>query len=262
MKFRSRIARDGLTILLNIVTTIHKLGESVTMFLDEGMMRLAVVPDSLESPRVYVELNAATLFGEYRIESQQQNQVVFECNLSLLIKALTSGKYSSHCIIKLVKRQEKPCLSLEFKASESMISVDICHDIPIKLMRIQDGVLESISPPQISPPKAAFFLPKNKLLRTIIDRLTKFHKIVNLKAFPQTGKINIQVESSFVKIETVYHGLQSRDFGQQLSDPDGTDISREPIVANVSVNIKRLVMILDYQNMIVHDATLCKRNNN
>lgn len=48
-------------------------------------------------------------------------------------RALGSGKSSNSSQLKLVKRDGRPCLCFETKAHESALSIDITHDIPIKV---------------------------------------------------------------------------------------------------------------------------------
>lgn len=50
-----------------------------------------------------------------------------------LFRALSSGKTSSSSQLKLVKRDGCPCLCFETKAHESALSIDVTHDIPIKV---------------------------------------------------------------------------------------------------------------------------------
>lgn len=50
-----------------------------------------------------------------------------------IVRALGSGKSSNSSQLKLVKRDGRPCLCFETKAHESALSIDITHDIPIKV---------------------------------------------------------------------------------------------------------------------------------
>ena len=82
--------------------------------------------------------------------------------ITQLLKALSSGKYSITSLFKLVKRDSKPYLCFETKANESILSVDVIHDIPIKLMKSADIVHHM--PPLFPPPTVALDLPKGKVL--------------------------------------------------------------------------------------------------
>ena len=44
-------------------------------------MRLAVITDNPDQPRVYSELQQENVFIEYRIESQSDNTILFEIDL-------------------------------------------------------------------------------------------------------------------------------------------------------------------------------------
>lgn len=251
MKFRSRITREGLILFQGLISTLGKLSEVATILLDREFLRCAIISEgNLESARGYLELAVSSLFGDYRIESQSNNTIAFEVNLSLFTKALNSGKFSSHCVIKLVKRQDKPCLSLEFNGAESVMFVDVCHDIPIKLIRIAD--LPNITPPQISPPSVALTLPKGKLFKTIIERLTKFSKTLSLTAF-QNGRLKLKVEQSCVAVQTYFQGLTPKYIGTLQPNIHATNQT------TICVNLKRFGSILDFHLVNYSEATLCKK---
>ena len=121
----------------------EKIGKTASIFLDTEFMRIAVIGDA-DAPRVFTEIKCATIFSEYRIESQSGNQILFEIDLDLFSRALTSGRHAQVCDLKMVKRGSLPCLCLETRA----VDLHVQHDIPIKVLRAAN--IAFLAPPDVT----------------------------------------------------------------------------------------------------------------
>jgi hypothetical protein len=309
MKFRCKISNDGIKLLLSILSSFLKIKDTITLLVSDNFIRFAVISDSIvENPRCFIELSTAILCSDYKIESQHpENTIIIEVSLFLLSKALLSGKTSTFSILKLSKKENKPFLTMECKASESLLSIDLTHDIPINLLRMID--LNLYLPPSVSKPEIGFLLPKGKTFKILIDRLGKLNKVIYLiaqvyqggrgvgvggigatPAAPTGGgwtgnngnskycQLKLKVENNNVKIQSFVNNLllsnQLADSGNSGSNNnDGENkadaeieergriqgnkgITKDPVV--ISVHSKKLNLILDYQNIQYHEATLCK----
>ncbi|KAJ1440868.1 checkpoint protein Hus1/Mec3 [Ochromonadaceae sp. CCMP2298] len=246
MKFRAKISKENLVALHSIVLTLERLASTAAIFLNEESVRISLISESIDAPRCYAELSAHNLFLEYRIESQSSNTILFEIVLAQLSKALASGKVASQSQLKLVKRDNVACLCFETKADESIMAVDVCHDIPIKLMKSTEVV--HFLPPQMPPPSVALDLPRGKLMKTIIDKMTKFAKHVQVTA-TQSGRIALKAEHSSVTINTYYSGLQARYVGQLTPRDVNNQVSAK-------LNLRRLAVVLNTGNIPVDFSTL------
>lgn len=167
MKFRSKITKEFLLLFYNIILNHEKSAKKALIFLTERQVQVTLISDHIDTQKCFTELLVSILFMEYRIESQSNNTILFEVIISQLLKALSSGKYSITSLFKLVKRDNRPYLCFETKANESILSVDVIHDIPIKLMKSTDIAYHM--PPIVSPPSVALDLPKGKLSMIIIN---------------------------------------------------------------------------------------------
>lgn len=249
MKFKGKISKELLLSLCGVTATFEKIGNNAAIFLNEDSMRIAVISDSVETPRCYSELKMSSLFLEYKIESQSDNTILFEIGLSQLSKALASGKYSSHCQMRLVKRDNQPCLCIETKANESVMSVDVSHDIPIRVFKPEEII--HYMPPEVPPPTVALDLPKNKLMKTVIDKMMKFSKHVSITGY-QCGRLILKAEHSSVVIRTYYNGLQPRFIGQ-LNAVD--DIDNQAVV---KLNLRKFSVVMNMTSLLYESASLCK----
>jgi hypothetical protein len=249
MRFRAKISQELLPILYNLTVNLEKICELTVILIDEDYFRVTAIGENQESPRCYAELQSSELFFEYKIESQSANTIVFEIGLAQLTKALASGKLATHGQLKLVKRDAKSCLSFETKAHESVLAVDIVHDIPIRLLRTADMIYHQ--PPVVPSPTVALELPKSKLMKTIIDKMMKFSKFVEIAANQSRGLI-FRIDHSSAVIQTYYNNLQPRFVGELTFEN-----SRNNHVT-IRINLKSLSSILSLNNVIFDSASICK----
>jgi hypothetical protein len=113
MRFRAKIAKDNLIFFFSILNGLEKIGQSAIIYLDEKCVRISIVTQNIENPKVYLELHQEKLFYDYKIESQSSNAILFELDINLLMFALTSGKNADSSVLKLVKRGSSPFLNFE-----------------------------------------------------------------------------------------------------------------------------------------------------
>ena len=159
---------------------------------------------------------------------------------------MQSGRSSGECQLKLTKRDKKPVLCYESSCIGLSVDLDLVHDIPIKLLKVSDGVYHH--PPAVNPPSVALDLPqasqKQKLLKTVLTAMTKLSKFIHITAI-QSGQIIIKAEtsSSSAQVKTYFTSLQPRFVGDL-----NPDLHMENIVV-VKVNPKHLSNVLNLANL-------------
>jgi hypothetical protein len=115
MRFKAKLIRENLISFHSALSILEKIGRSIVVYLNEDCVRISVVAESPDSPKVFSELKQSVVFFEYRIESQSSNSILFEIDLELFLRALASGKQSTQSQLKLVKRVNRPFLCFESK---------------------------------------------------------------------------------------------------------------------------------------------------
>lgn len=252
MKFRCKIGKEALLILIGVTNTLSKISDSnsATIVLNEDNFRFSVLSaQDTTHPRCYAELSTTALFLEYRIESQSANTIIFQISLGLLAKALSSGRQAHASVLKLVKRDNKPFLSFESAATASVANFDICHDIPIKLIHISD--LQWLSPPVVPPPVVALELPAGKALKALLDKLNRFSRTVIVHG-QQAGRLGF-------KLDEVTSGVGIRCFVHQLRPyqiPDSQQEHEQEDNASMRVMVRHLSMALDHFTVPTAQALL------
>jgi hypothetical protein len=113
MRFRAKMVKESVMVLHGMLGVLERIGSSMVMYLNEDCVRLSVVTESPDCPRVFSELKQSILFFDYKIESQSSNSILLEIDINLFMRALASGKQAPQCQIKLVKRGSRPFLCFE-----------------------------------------------------------------------------------------------------------------------------------------------------
>jgi hypothetical protein len=249
MKFRARLSKDGVGSLAAICQILSRSGSvNFVIYLTDTCVRIISVVSTPDAPQCHAEIVATEMFTDYRIESQTVNTILFELNLELLLKALTSGKDSPQSVLKLVKRGSRACLCFEATASDGLY-VNIVHDIPITLQKSSDIV--RYTPPDIPAPTVCLELPRNRLIKIIFDRLAKFSKTVRITA-SQVGTLIFSVDHSSAEIKTFYTGLTSCYEGTLNPARDSENST------SVIVELKTLSQIFNIAYLPYSRAILCK----
>ena len=255
MRFKARITQENLLTLHTLVSSLERIGSRAAIHLCPAAAKISVIFDSIDSPRCYTEIPSTALFHDYRIESQSENSILFEIGLDLLAWALASGKSADVVQLKLVKRGAKPCLCFEAQASQSAAAVDVTHDIPIKVLRATD--IAHFAPPEVPPPDVALQLPRGRLLRTIIEKMTKFGKTVLLSS-TQQGQLTLKIATSTATIQTFVSSLMPLF----MDNMDRATAAKN--TAAVQIDLRKLSIILALHHLpwdsavifLVHNTSL------
>lgn len=248
MKFKARLEKEQVLQLHSVITSLEKIGSRAAFFLSEESIRISVIPDNLDSLRCFCELPVNDLFFEYRISSNNDNSILFECSLSFILKSLGSGKTASECVVKLVKRGDVPCLCIEAKASGGL-TVDIVHDIPIKLQKVTD--LVHYLPPDVPPPSVALSLTRVKLMRSVIDRMSKLARTIQMTAH-QVGRLAFKVDG-LCQVSSYVTGLTPCYEGTPMDEENDRNN-----ISSVSVDNRKLAALFGISHLLTHHALLCK----
>lgn len=215
--------------------SIVKISSLGALALTPEDLRLVLIADRVETPRCHLELSTA-VFEEYRIESKANNCIFFEIGVDFLQQALQSIRGSGGCGLRLVKRNDRPCLAV----SSGGAGMEVCHDIPIKLLFEED--MRHYSPPQVPPPELSLELPRSKLLRVIVDRMSKIDRTLSLRC-SSNGRIVVEAKSIDASVRTFFHSLEVLG-----ARGDGGDGSEESAVT-VCTDARKLLAVLGFYNI-------------
>jgi hypothetical protein len=252
MKFRARLSKENLIVFHGVICQLQRVGQVAAIYLSQDFLRLAVVCDSIDTPRCYSELHASSICTDYRIESLSGNNILFEIGLENFSNALASGRHAMLSMLRLVKRGMRTCLSFETESVEAL-SLNVTHDIPIRILPTTD--IMYYNPPDVPPPSVALELPRStKLLRVLVDKMSKFAKYIHLTA-SQAGNLTLKIDHASAVLKTYYSGLTPRYEGNLSLEHDRDN------KATIKLEGRKLSLILNHTNLLWDGAFLCKKIN-
>ncbi|AGV14263.1 HUS1 checkpoint protein, variant [Cryptococcus neoformans var. grubii H99] len=196
MRFRTGISNVGL--LHKIIRSLAALARSCVIKLSEEQVYF-IVPgsESATGVQVWSQVKVSTLFEDYRIESNSNNEIWVEVNLDSLVKVLRSADNSvgginenmrnsaalsqAEVTLKLNKKQNQPIWAFDIKGyTASRKSMIITHEINVKILssRRQEDLKEPLCP----RPDIHVVLPNLQELRNIVSRLAPVADDVDVSA--------------------------------------------------------------------------------
>jgi len=246
MRFKAKISKENVGVLHGVMSAFDHISHKAVLHLSPKEFKIALVTESTDAPQCYAVMSTQFLFEDYRIESQSENAILFEIGLDQLSWVLASGKVAEKAMLKLVKRGAKPCLCLE-ALSQSAAAMKVMHDIPIRILPTSH--LVNHLPPEIPPPSVALKLPRGKMMRTIIQKLNTFSKIMFLTA-KQAGRLEFRVVHAQVTIKTFYNNLVPDYTGHLTRENDSGNS------ASVKIDVRKLSSILSMKDLPWDDARI------
>lgn len=259
MRFKCQLSSASVETCLALLTVMTKISTLGAICLAPSSLRIALITELAEMPRAYAEL-PSSMFDDFRVESQSENCILFEIGLDFLLKSFQSaaGASSSTCLLKLVKRDALPCLAASFSDRE----IEVCHDIPVKLMPMTD--LLYYSPPATPPPALSIeLISRVKLLRTVVDRMARISRELLLRAEGASSRFIVAIEDPSAVVKTFFNHLpmQTSEGRQRLEEENNDDDDDEGVaerggIVEVKVDSRRLAMVLSLSSLPLASASM------
>lgn len=112
--------------------------------------------EQTDSPRAYLDLSAAALSEDWRIEAAAADTILLELDLAFLHRALLSLALANAPVdMRLTKREGRPCLRLDSGDGR------LAHDVPVRLLPASEAAFHQ--PPATPPPAISVALPRCRL---------------------------------------------------------------------------------------------------
>ncbi|WWC67135.1 uncharacterized protein I206_101042 [Kwoniella pini CBS 10737] len=253
MRFRTAISNVGL---------LHKITRSLAALARSCVIRLSpeqvhfIVPgnESSTGVQVWSQVKVDTLFDNYKIESNANNEIWVELHLDSLLKVLRSADSSvgsinesrstaslsdSDVTLKLNKKGQQPIWSFEIRGYTAQRKhMSITHEIPVKILspKRQNELNEPLCP----QPDIHVVLPNLLELRNIVSRLSHIADDVKVSANHE-GRLEMTAKSSRVNLTTTWKNLQ---IPNSLANEDDQPPPPEDQMFTVSVAIKGFLKFL------------------
>ncbi|KAL5503999.1 HUS1 [Sanghuangporus vaninii] len=156
-----------------------------------------------------------SLFSDYRIASNANNEINLSLSPEALSQALRSAASSSDIVMKLLKKDGHAVLTFEIVLAlgsgglggfgstggggGGSRKASIAHDVLIDLLKPTD--VRRLKEPLCPEPDIHFLLPPLQKLRTIVERMRSMADVLCVQA-NHRGGLRLSVESDQVRVQT------------------------------------------------------------
>ncbi|EPQ28001.1 uncharacterized protein PFL1_04328 [Pseudozyma flocculosa PF-1] len=219
MRFRTSV--KDVSIFTRVVQSIGKVANRCVIQLTSEQIRLICTGDS-DGAQIWSQMTVDSLFEDYRIESNFQNQINLEVSPDTLLRALRSANNAYSVTLRLAKRNKDPLLSFAISAqSHTGSNIEIVQDVLIKVLKPTE--FSKIKEPLCPAPDVHIVLPKLVNLRTVVDHMRSLSDILTVSANHE-GNLKLSVAEDEVKLETTWSDLAhphitASQNPEQTSDP-------------------------------------------
>jgi HUS1 checkpoint protein len=191
----------------------------------------------------YRQVKVQSIFSDYRIQSNSNNEITILISPEALLLALRSAwnpaslDSTAETVMKLAKKNDQAALS--FNISGSMSSgrmVRVGHDVRIEVMKPSD--VKKLTEPMCPEPDVRYFtacsrsrdaewfamgqvhilLPPLQKLRTIVERLRPLSDVIAVRC-NNNGKLQISVQTESVSVDTQWSGCTNPKMGEPSASP-------------------------------------------
>ncbi|KAF8311964.1 cell cycle checkpoint [Clavulina sp. PMI_390] len=205
MRFRTDV--DQVVTFYRIAQSIQALTKTCILRWGPEFMQIIVAGGENDGGvQVWSKIKVENLFSEYRIQSNNANEINMEISTALLVHALKISNHTNvtKVTIKLAKRGDIPKLSFEVDTMNAQRKgVKSVHDVQIKVLPSVEA--NRLVEPQCPTPNIYIFLPRLTQVRTVTERFRPLSTHLGVEANPN-GSFRLSIRTEDVSLETCWNG--------------------------------------------------------
>ncbi|EJD06814.1 cell cycle checkpoint [Fomitiporia mediterranea MF3/22] len=191
MRFRANI--DHVQTFQRIIQAIEKLQKRCIVRFTESEMHIICNEETEDGVQ-------DSLFTDYRIQSNANNEISLLLSPEALLQALRSAASSSDVVMKLAKKHAHPVLSFEIVlALRGTRRASVAHDVLIDVLKPAE--MARLKEPLCPEPDIHILLPPLQKLRTVVERMRSMADVLGIYA-NHKGGLRLTVESDQVRVKT------------------------------------------------------------
>jgi HUS1 checkpoint protein len=212
-------------------------------------VQFIVINDVTDGFQVWSGMNVESLFGEYLIESLNNNVIALEVELDQLLKALKSGSGAHDITMKLTKKLNPQGAFLSFGIQVNQHqSIVVVQDVPVTVMTQEQ--FQHLSEPRLPEPDVYIMLPSAKQLRPIVEHMKNVDQYLHVTA-NMNGELTLKVETEMFTVGSFFHKLEH----PRIDGAPAASVNPDK-VASVKVDIKKFHKSL-YSYQVAAASIVC-----
>ncbi|KAL0571124.1 Checkpoint protein hus1 [Marasmius crinis-equi] len=253
MRFRTDI--DNPATFYKIIQAIEKLQKKCVIRFTETNIHIICANEANEGGmQVWSQIKIDSIFSEYRIQSNSNNEITVNISAEALAAALKSCSSNANrsydteeVVMKLAKKNDQAVLSFEILGTTAVgRKVRVTHGVRIEVLKAMD--VEKLREPMCPEPDTHILLPPLHKLRTIADKLKPMSEILSIRA-NNNGCFQLAINTESVKVETEWRNLTNPKMlregsSQNEEQPDNSPPDPDEIFG-VLVSMRSFVKFLN-----------------
>ncbi|KAL5485879.1 HUS1 [Sanghuangporus weigelae] len=237
MRFRANI--EHVQTFQRIIQAIEKLQKRCIVRFTETEMHVICNEETEDGVQ-------DSLFSDYRIQSNANNEISLSLSPEALSQALRSAASSSDVVMKLAKKHAHAVLTFEIilalgsgglsgfgstgmggggGGGGGSRKASVAHDVLIDMLKPAD--MRRLKEPLCPEPDIHILLPPLQKLRTIVERMRSMADVLCVQA-NHRGGLRLSVESDQVRVQTQWSKCIIPNLGSDRSHTDDPDPDPEP----------------------------------
>jgi len=195
--------------MIRLLTCIHSISSHAVLLMTETDWRFHVSAKHVSgnTPQVYGNVAINQVFVRYVIESQSNNEILLEIDISQLLRVFQvcakTEEHGSEITLKLTTKNTVPLLAFSIWSDNNQALL-VSQGIPVTTLA--SGRKEMYEPPKLRAPDAQIKMPELRAFKTMLDKMQSVSELVTFKV-SHDGKCEVEAENDWAKIETVYQEL-------------------------------------------------------
>ncbi|KAF4613723.1 hypothetical protein D9613_008149 [Agrocybe pediades] len=229
MRFRATVV--SVQAFFRLIQSVGSLQKKCFIKFNETLMEAICNNETNEGGiQVWARIKIESLFDNYRIQSNANNQITMSLTCDALLGALKSASASTtssttfdaeEVVMKLAKKDDQALLSFEIPGqTRNGQRVRVTHDVKIEIMRPSEA--EKMTEPLCPPAMAMIVMPDLEKVRTIVDRMRQIADTLIVQG-SNNGKLVLAVKTDAVDLRTEWANCENVETDVALDpeeDPD------------------------------------------
>lgn len=227
MRFRATV--ENVQTFYRVVQSLEKLAKRCMITMNESTMRIICLTSD-NGVQLWSSIKVPHIFTDYRIQSNNNNEITFEMGTEPLLAALKSALGSPEVVLKLTKKNDHATWSFEIAIQHnSGRRMNIVHDVRITVMRPAD--VARVHEPLCPEPDVHIILPPLAKLRTPMEHMQRISDAVLIKA-NRRETLRFMVKTDKCCLESEWTGCKHPNM-----DGDGTQERDEEEASDEFVSV-------------------------
>ncbi|KAH9838729.1 cell cycle checkpoint [Rhodofomes roseus] len=254
MRFRANI--EHVNTFYKISQAVEKLQKRCIIKFTESEMHIICNNEAGEGGiQVWSQIKVSSLFTDYRIQSNANNEIYLGLPTEAMTSALKSAaaptgqqaafSADAEVVMKLMKKNDVAVLTFEIATTTRMGRyVRIAHDVRIEVLKPQD--VSRIKEPMCPEPEVHILLPPLAKLRTVVERMRPLAAdVIGIRA-NLSGCLQLCAQTDNARVDVSWNGLSNPKMAQDPStqDPDNLEARDPTTLYGVLVSLKSLQKFL------------------